>query len=55
MVELSRAGDHVPEMPLLEVAGKGDKVPPTHIGATAVKTGVVIGFTVMVSVCVIAH
>jgi hypothetical protein len=42
-------------MPLLEVVGSGVKVAPAHIGATAVNVGVVIEFTVIVKVVVVAH
>ena len=52
---LFNAGAHVPVIPLLEVVGKGDKTPPEHIGGTAVKIGVIFGFTVMVIVAVNAH
>src|ERR1043165_5218927 len=52
---LSKAGAHVPEMPLLEVVGNGDKVAPEQIGATAVKVGVTFGLTVIVKVVVVAH
>jgi Flp pilus assembly pilin Flp len=41
--------------PLREVVGKAVKVPPEQIGATAVKVGRIFGFTVMVSVAVVAH
>ena len=40
MAVLSRAGDHVPVMPLSEVVGNADKVPPEQIEDTAVKVGV---------------
>lgn len=52
---LFNAGDQEPVMPLLEVVGNGDKVAPEQIGATAVKVGVTIGFTVMVIVVVVPH
>ncbi len=52
---LFKAGAHVPLIPLLEVVGKAVKVAPEQIGATAVKVGVTGGFTVMVSVVVVAH
>ena len=52
---LFNAGDHVPEMPLLDVRGKADKVAPEQIGATAVKVGVTCGLTVIVKVVVVAH
>ena len=52
---LSKAGAHVPVMPLLEVVGIGTSVAPEHIGATAVNVGVVLVFTVIVKVAVVAH
>ena len=45
------AGDQVPKIPLVEVVGKGAKVSPAQIGATAAKLGVIIGLTVIVNVC----
>ena len=42
-------------MPLLEVVGKAANVPPSQIGATAVKVGVTFGLTVIVKVVVVAH
>ena len=52
---LFNAGDQVPVIPLLEVVGSGDKVPPEQIGATTVNSGVLFGLTVMVSGVVVAH
>ena len=52
---LFSAGAQVPVIPLLEVVGNGDKVPPEQIGATAVNVGVMFGLTVMVRVAVVAH
>jgi hypothetical protein len=52
---LFRAGDQVPVYPLREVVGKAVNVPPSHIGATAVNVGRIFGFTVIVSVAVVAH
>ena len=52
---LLSAGDHEPVIPLVDVVGKGDKVPPEQIGATAVNVGVIFGLTVIVSVVVVAH
>ena len=52
---LFKAGAHVPLIPLLEVVGKAVKAAPEQIGATAVKVGVMFGFTVMVKVVVVAH
>ena len=42
-------------MPLVDVVGNGDSAAPEHIGATALKVGVMFGFTVIVSVAVVAH
>ena len=55
MAVLSKAGAHVPVMPLVEVVGNGASVPPEHIGATAVNVGVMFGLTVIVKVAVVAH
>ena len=55
VVVLSKAGLQVPVYPLFEVVGKAVKVPPEHIGATAVKVGVIFGLTVMLKVVVVAH
>ena len=52
---MSKAGDQVPVIPLLEVVGKADKVPPEQIGATAVKVGVIFGLIVIVKVVLSAH
>jgi hypothetical protein len=52
---LSKAGAHVPVTPLLDVVGKGDKVAPAQIDATAVNVGVTFGLTVIVNVAVVAH
>ena len=52
---LSKAGDQLPVMPLLEVVGNADKVAPEQIGATAVNVGVTFGLTVIVKVVVVAH
>jgi len=52
---LFNAGDQVPVMPFVEVAGRVDKVAPEQIGATALKVGVIFGLTVMVNVVVVAH
>lgn len=48
------AGDHVPVMPLFDVAGSVNDV-PEHTGAICVKVGVMIGFTVIVNVVIVAH
>ena len=52
---LSKAGAHVPVIPLLEVVGNAVNVAPEHIGATALKVGVTLGLTVIVNVAVVAH
>ena len=52
---LSKAGDQVPVIPLLEVVGNGVSVAPEQIGATAVNVGVMLEFTVIVRVAVVAH
>ena len=52
---MSKAGAHVPVMPLLEVVGNGDKVAPEQIGATGVNVGVTAEVTVIVKVVVVAH
>ena len=49
------AGFQVPVMPLVEVVGNIGAIDPLHIGATALKVGVTIGFTVTVSVVPDAH
>ena len=54
-VLLTAEGDHVPLMPLVEVAGKFGKVPPLQIAASAVKLGAILGLTVCVSVAEFAH
>ena len=55
VVVLSKAGAQVPVMPLVDVVGKAAKAAPEHIGATAVKVGVILGLTVIVKVVVVAH
>ena len=52
---LSKAGDQVPVIPLLEVVGNGVNTAPEHIDATGLKVGVTFGVTVMVNVVVVAH
>ena len=52
---LSKAGDHVPVMPLFEVVGNGARVAPEQIGATAVNAGVILELTTIVMVAVDAH
>ena len=50
-----KAGDQAPVIPLVDVVGNADKVPPEQIGATALKVGVMFGLTVIVKVVVVAH
>ena len=52
---LSKAGAHVPVIPLFEVVGNGVNVAPEQIGATAVNVGVILELTVIVKVVVVAH
>ena len=52
---LSRAGDHVPVIPLLDVVGNAASVAPEQIGATKLNVGVMFGLTVMVRVALVAH
>ena len=52
---LSNAGAQVPVIPLFDVVGSAVSDAPEQIGATAVKVGVALGFTVMVIVAVVAH
>ena len=55
MAVLFSAGAQVPVIPLLDVVGRAVRVAPEQIGATALKVGVMFGFTVMVKVAVVAH
>ena len=52
---LSKVGDQVPVMPLVEVVGRAVSVAPEQIGATALNVGVVLVLTVIVNVAVVAH
>ena len=52
---LSKAGDQVPVMPLLEVVGNGARTAPEQIDATGLNVGVTLGVTVIVKVVVVAH
>jgi len=52
---LSKAGAHVPVMPLFDVVGNAVNVAPEQIGATAVNIGITFGLTVIVNVAVVAH
>ena len=55
MAVLSKAGAHVPVMPLFDVVGNAVNVAPEQIGATAVNIGITFGLTVIVNVAVVAH
>ena len=55
VVVLSSAGDHVPVILFNDVVGSGFSVAPEQIAATALNVGVMFGFTVIVSVAVVAH
>ena len=55
MAKLFNAGVHIPEMELLEVVGKADKVAPEQIGFTAVNVGVTFGLTTIVKGVEFAH
>jgi aminoglycoside 3-N-acetyltransferase len=46
------AGDHVPEIPLLDIVGKLDNAAPEQIGETAVNKGVMFGLTIICNVVV---
>ena len=47
---LFNAGDHIPLIPLLDVVGNADKLPPKHIAGTAVKVGITFGLIVIVNI-----
>ena len=55
VVVLSKAGDHVPVIPLFDVVGKAFSVAPEQMAATGVNVGVMFGLTVIVKVVVVAH
>ena len=52
---LFRAGDQVPVIPLLDVIGNAANATPEQIAGTCVKLGVIIWFTVIDIVAVVAH
>jgi hypothetical protein len=52
---LFKVGDQVPLIPLVDVVGNADKLSPEQIGATGLKVGVVLVFTEIVKVVVVAH
>ena len=54
MAVLFMTGDQVPEMPLFDTEGNGNKMFPEQTGGTWVKLGVAMLFTTMVSVLLVA-
>jgi subtilisin family serine protease len=54
-VLLTKAGDQVPAMPLVDVNGNTGATEPSQIAATGLKVGVTLGVTVTVNVVVVAH
>ena len=52
---LSKVGDQVPVIPLLEVVGNADKVAPEQMELTCVNVGVVFGVTEIVIFAIVAH
>jgi hypothetical protein len=54
-VLLTVAGDHVPEMPSLDTSGNVGAMLPAQNGGGVEKTGVGLGVTDVVNVCVDAH
>ena len=55
VVVLFIAGDQVPLMPFVDVAGNGLSVPPEQIGETGLKVGVIAKVTNTLIVVSIAH
>ena len=55
VVVLFSAGDQFPVIPLSDVVGNTDNVPPEQIGATALNVGVTLLLTVIVNEAVVAH
>jgi hypothetical protein len=55
VVVLSKAGDHVPFIPLFEAVGNADRFAPEQIGETAVNAGITFELTVTDNVVVVAH
>ena len=56
VVVLSRAGLHVPVMPLLDVVGNAVRAPPEQIGVTPSNAGVTGSLTVTsIVVIAVAH
>ena len=52
---LSKVGDQVPVIPLLEVVGNADKIAPEQIELTCVNVGVAFGVTEIVIFAIVAH
>jgi hypothetical protein len=52
---LSKAGDHVPVIPLFEVVGNADKLAPEQIELTCVNVGNVDEPTEIVIVATVTH
>jgi hypothetical protein len=44
------AGDHIPEIPFVELVGSGDIVPPEQNGPTCINKGLAFGVIVMLIV-----
>ena len=56
VTELSKEGDQVPVIPLLEVVANGDKLSPEQIGLNALKIGVTFGGVIVtVNTIDVAH
>ena len=55
MAVLFSAGVQAPVIPLVDVVGKGESASPEQIAGTALKLGVMRGFTVMFTVTGSAH
>ena len=49
------AGDQLPVIPLSDVVGNADNMPPEQIGATALNVGIALLLTVIVNEAVVAH
>lgn len=54
-VLLTTAGDQVPVIPFVDVVGKVGATEPSHIAATGLKVGIMLGVIVTVNVVVVAH
>jgi len=55
VARLFKAGDHVPLIPFVEVVGSAANAAPEQIGATCVNAGVMLEFTAITIVLVVAH